>query len=176
MADTIVANPVLERLGIEPVNSGACGREWISSTGGRSIASINPADEQQLASVRMASEQDYEIVVSEAAKVFERWRMVPAPKRGQIVREIGDELRAFKDDLGALVTLEMGKILAEGKGEVQEMIDIADFAVGLSRQLYGLTMPSERPEHRMYEQWHPLGIVGVISAFNFPVAVWPGTR
>ena len=98
--------------------------------------------------------------------------MVPAPKRGQIVREIGDELRACKDDLGALVTLEMGKILAEGKGEVQEMIDIADFAVGLSRQLYGLTMPSERPEHRMYEQWHPLGIVGVISAFNFPVAVW----
>ncbi len=98
--------------------------------------------------------------------------MVPAPKRGQIVREVGDELRAYKDDLGTLVTLEMGKILAEGKGEVQEMIDIADFAVGLSRQLYGLTMPSERPEHRMYEQWHPLGIVGVISAFNFPVAVW----
>jgi aldehyde dehydrogenase (NAD+) len=167
-----VANPVLERLGIEPVNSGACGREWMASTGARSIASINPADGQQLASVRMASPQDYETVVSEAAKVFERWRMVPAPKRGQIVREIGDELRAFKDDLGALVTLEMGKILAEGKGEVQEMIDIADFAVGLSRQLYGLTMPSERPEHRMYEQWHPLGIVGVISAFNFPVAVW----
>ncbi len=111
-------------------------------------------------------------MVSEAAEVFEGWRMVPAPKRGQIVREIGDELRACKDDLGALVTLEMGKILAEGKGEVQEMIDIADFAVGLSRQLYGLTMPSERPEHRMYEQWHPLGIVGVISAFNFPVAVW----
>jgi aldehyde dehydrogenase (NAD+) len=98
--------------------------------------------------------------------------MVPAPRRGQIVREVGDELRAFKDDLGTLVTLEMGKILAEGKGEVQEMIDIADFAVGLSRQLYGLTMPSERPQHRMYEQWHPLGIVGVISAFNFPVAVW----
>ena len=98
--------------------------------------------------------------------------MFPAPKRGQIVREIGDELRRHKDDLGTLVTLEMGKILAEGKGEVQEMIDIADFAVGLSRQLYGLTMPSERPEHRMYEQWHPLGVVGVISAFNFPVAVW----
>src|SRR5580658_753240 len=172
MANTIVANPVLERLGIEAVNSGACGREWIASTGGRSIASINPADGQELASVRMASEQDYETVVSEAAKVFERWRMVPAPKRGQIVREIGDELRAFKDDLGALVTLEMGKILAEGKGEVQEMIDIADFAVGLSRQLYGLTIASERPEHRMYEQWQPLGVVGVISAFNFPVAVW----
>src|SRR6266853_855186 len=98
--------------------------------------------------------------------------MLPAPKRGQIVREIGDELRLFKDDLGMLVTLEMGKILAEGKGEVQEMIDIADFAVGLSRQLYGLTMPSERPHHRMFEQWHPLGVVGIISAFNFPVAVW----
>ncbi|HEY4873189.1 MAG TPA: aldehyde dehydrogenase family protein, partial [Steroidobacteraceae bacterium] len=111
-------------------------------------------------------------VVSEAIEVFARWRMVPAPKRGQIVREIGDELRHFKDDLGTLVTLEMGKILAEGKGEVQEMIDVADFAVGLSRQLYGLTMPSERPQHRMYEQWHPLGVVGIISAFNFPVAVW----
>jgi aldehyde dehydrogenase (NAD+) len=172
MANTIVANPVLERLGIEAVNPGACGREWMASSGGHSIASINPADGQELARVRMASEQDYETVVAEAAEVFERWRMVPAPKRGQIVREIGDELRAFKDDLGALVTLEMGKVLAEGKGEVQEMIDIADFAVGLSRQLYGLTMPSERPEHRMYEQWHPLGIVGVISAFNFPVAVW----
>jgi aldehyde dehydrogenase (NAD+) len=104
--------------------------------------------------------------------VFERWRMFPAPKRGQIVREIGDELRRSKDDLGTLVTLEMGKILAEGKGEVQEMIDIADFAVGLSRQLYGLTIATERPEHRMYEQWHPLGVIGVISAFNFPVAVW----
>ena len=136
------------------------------------IASVNPADGQELARVRLASAEDYERIVAEAAEVFERWRMVPAPKRGQIVREIGDELRRFKDDLGTLVTLEMGKILAEGKGEVQEMIDIADFAVGLSRQLYGLTMPSERPQHRMYEQWHPLGIVGVISAFNFPVAVW----
>jgi len=107
-----------------------------------------------------------------ATKTFERWRMLPAPQRGDIVREIGDELRAAKDELGALVTLEMGKILAEGKGEVQEMIDIADFATGLSRQLYGLSMHSERPGHRMYEQWHPLGVVGVISAFNFPVAVW----
>ena len=172
MADTIVTSPVLERLGIEPVNSGACGREWIASTGGPAIRSINPADGQELARVRLASAQDYEKIVSEAAEVFERWRMLPAPKRGQIVREMGDELRLFKEDLGTLVTLEMGKILAEGKGEVQEMIDIADFAVGLSRQLYGLTMPSERPEHRMYEQWQPLGIVGVISAFNFPVAVW----
>src|ERR1022692_169220 len=172
MADTIVTHPVLERLGIEPVNSGACGREWIASPGGPTIASLNPADGQELASVRMASEQDYEAIVSQSVEVFERWRMLPAPKRGQIVREIGDELRRFKDDLGTLVTLEMGKILAEGKGEVQEMIDIADFAVGLSRQLYGLTIQSERPLHRMYEQWHPLGLVGVISAFNFPVAVW----
>jgi aldehyde dehydrogenase (NAD+) len=172
MADTIVTSPVLERLGIEPVNSGACGREWIRSSGGPTIASVNPADGEELARVRLASAQDYETIVSESVEVFERWRMVPAPKRGQIVREVGDELRRFKDDLGTLVTLEMGKILAEGKGEVQEMIDIADFAVGLSRQLYGLTMPSERPQHRMYEQWHPLGIVGVISAFNFPVAVW----
>src|ERR1022692_4265454 len=172
MADTIVGHPVLERLGIEPMNSGACGREWIASPGGPTIASLNPADGQELASVRMASEQDYEAIVAQSVEVFERWRMLPAPKRGQIVREIGDELRRFKDDLGTLVTLEMGKILAEGKGEVQEMIDIADFAVGLSRQLYGLTIQSERPLHRMYEQWHPLGLVGVISAFNFPVAVW----
>jgi aldehyde dehydrogenase (NAD+) len=172
MAGTITANPVLERLGIESVNSGACAREWLASTGSATLASINPADGQEIARVRLATAQDYDRVVSDAAEVFARWRMVPAPKRGQIVREIGDELRHFKDDLGTLVTLEMGKILAEGKGEVQEMIDVADYAVGLSRQLYGLTMPSERPQHRMYEQWHPLGIVGIISAFNFPVAVW----
>lgn len=165
MADTIVTIPVLERLGIEPVNS-------IAATGESEIISINPANGQELARVRLATAGDYEKVVSQSIEVFERWRMLPAPKRGQIVREIGDELRLFKDDLGMLVTLETGKILAEGKGEVQEMIDIADFAVGLSRQLYGLTMPSERPQHRMYEQWHPLGLVGVISAFNFPVAVW----
>ncbi|HYL78038.1 MAG TPA: aldehyde dehydrogenase family protein [Bryobacteraceae bacterium] len=171
MAHTIAANPVLERLGIEPVNSGACGRDWIDTTGA-TIASLNPADGQELARVRLASAQDYDTIASQAVETFERWRMLPAPKRGQIVREIGDELRLHKDDLGALVTLEMGKILAEGKGEVQEMIDIADFAVGLSRQLYGLTIASERPEHRMYEQWHPLGVIGVISAFNFPVAVW----
>jgi aldehyde dehydrogenase (NAD+) len=172
MADTIVANPVLERLGIEPINSGACGKDWIASERGPAIVSINPATGQQLASVRLATADNYETVISQSIEVFERWRMLPAPKRGQIVREIGDELRLFKDDLGMLVTLETGKIFPEGKGEVQEMIDIADFAVGLSRQLYGLTMPSERPQHRMYEQWHPLGLVGVISAFNFPVAVW----
>ena len=172
MAGAITVNPVLERLGIEPVNSGACGHAWRASRAGAAHASINPSDGQELARVRLASAEDYDEVVSQAAEVFARWRLVPAPKRGQIVREIGDELRRFKDDLGTLVTLEMGKILAEGKGEVQEMIDVADFAVGLSRQLYGLTMPSERPGHRMYEQWHPLGVVGVISAFNFPVAVW----
>jgi aldehyde dehydrogenase (NAD+) len=143
-----------------------------SENSGTTIASLNPADGSELGRIRLDSTEDYERTVTQSLDVFERWRMFPAPKRGQIVREIGGELRRFKDDLGTLVTLEMGKILAEGKGEVQEMIDIADFAVGLSRQLYGLTIASERPEHRMYEQWQPLGVVGVISAFNFPVAVW----
>jgi aldehyde dehydrogenase (NAD+) len=151
----------LERLGIESY-----------AGGDPAIASLNPADGSELARIRLASAEDYESAIAKSIDVFDRWRMFPAPKRGAIVREIGEELRRFKDDLGALVTLEAGKILAEGKGEVQEMIDIADFAVGLSRQLYGLTIASERPEHRMYEQWHPLGVVGVISAFNFPVAVW----
>ncbi len=154
------------------MNSGACWGEWVAAPAGGELASINPATGEELARIRMAAEEDYDEVVWRASQTFKEWRMLPAPKRGQIVREIGDELRHAKDDLGALVTLEMGKILAEGRGEVQEMIDIADFAVGLSRQLYGLTMHSERPEHRMYEQWHPLGVVGVISAFNFPVAVW----
>jgi aldehyde dehydrogenase (NAD+) len=122
--------------------------------------------------VKTAGLADYECVMARAGQAFLEWRMVPAPQRGEIVREIAVELRAHKADLGALVTLEMGKILPEGLGEVQEMIDIGDFAAGLSRQLYGLTMHSERPGHRMYEQWHPLGIVGVVSAFNFPVAVW----
>ena len=158
MAGTITAHSVLERLGIVSADSG--------------VASHNPADGSELARVRLASADDYDRVAARSAEVFERWRMFPAPKRGEIVREIGDELRRSKDDLGMLVTLETGKILAEGKGEVQEMIDIADFAVGLSRQLYGLTIASERSEHRMYEQWQPLGVVGVISAFNFPVAVW----
>ena len=139
---------------------------------GEEIASYNPATGKELGRVRLADEEDYDDVLWDAVKAFERWRLEPAPKRGEIVREIGEELRAAKDELGALVTLEMGKILAEGKGEVQEMIDIATFAAGLSRQLYGLSMHSERPGHRMYEQWHPLGVVGVISAFNFPVAVW----
>jgi aldehyde dehydrogenase (NAD+) len=159
MVGEMTAAAVLDRLGIEPVSAGE-------------LASVNPSDGRELARIRLASADDYEAVVSQAVEVFQKWRMLPAPQRGQIVREIGDELRLYKNDLGALVTLETGKILAEGKGEVQEMIDIADFAVGLSRQLYGLAMHSERPQHRMYEQWHPLGVVGVISAFNFPVAVW----
>ena len=163
---------ILEKLHIEPLNSGACYGEWIPDPSGGEIASLNPATGEPLARVRLAGPGDYEYVVSRAAESFQDWRMLPAPKRGEIVRQIGLELREHKDALGSLVSLEMGKILPEGLGEVQEMIDIADFAVGLSRQLYGLTMHSERPGHRMYEQWHPLGIVGVISAFNFPVAVW----
>jgi aldehyde dehydrogenase (NAD+) len=149
-------------------------RLGIASPGGAgsTVASLNPADGSELGRVRLATADDYERTIAKSISVFQGWRMLPAPKRGEIVREIGDELRRSKEDLGTLVTLEMGKILAEGKGEVQEMIDIADFAVGLSRQLYGLTIASERPEHRMYEQWQPLGVVGVISAFNFPVAVW----
>jgi aldehyde dehydrogenase (NAD+) len=163
---------ILERLHIEPVNSGACHGDWIAAPSGGALESLNPATGEPLAKVQLAGLDDYETVVARASEAFLEWRMVPAPQRGGIVREIADDLRANKADLGALITLEMGKILPEGLGEVQEMIDIADFAVGLSRQLYGLTMHSERPGHRMYEQWHPLGIVGVISAFNFPAAVW----
>ena len=163
---------LLSRLGLTGLNSGACAEDWIAAPTGGELVSLNPATGEPVARVAMASESDYGAVASAAAQVFLRWRMLPAPKRGEIVRQIGEELRQAKDDLGALVSLEMGKILAEGRGEVQEMIDIADFAVGLSRQLYGLSMHSERPGHRMFEQWHPLGVVGVISAFNFPVAVW----
>ncbi|MCS6952063.1 MAG: aldehyde dehydrogenase family protein [Bryobacterales bacterium] len=167
-----VVAEVLERLEIEPVNSGAGWGPWIAHPTGGELVSYNPADGSELGRVLMAGPEDYDEVVRRATETFREWRMLPAPKRGLIVREIADELRRLKDDLAALVTLETGKILAEGRGEVQEMIDIADFAVGLSRQLYGLTMASERPRHRMYEQWHPLGVVGVITAFNFPVAVW----
>jgi aldehyde dehydrogenase (NAD+) len=163
---------ILKRLEITPVNSGACWGIWIPDPAGGEMASVNPTDGSEIARVKMAGPDDYEQVIRNAAAAFLDWRHLPAPKRGQIVREIGDELRRNKDDLGALVSLETGKILAEGKGEVQEMIDIADFALGLSRQLYGPTMASERPSHRMYEQWHPLGVVGVVTAFNFPVAVW----
>src|SRR6476660_9335624 len=163
---------VLAKLGIDPVNSGASYGPWIDQPAGERISSFDPSDGTPIADVLMAAEEDYDEVVHNAQKAFERWRLLPAPQRGQIVREIGEELRSVKQELGALVSIEMGKILQEGIGEVQEMIDIADFAVGLSRQLYGLTMHSERPGHRMYEQWHPLGVIGVISAFNFPVAVW----
>jgi len=171
-AEQSIVTEVLEKLEIEPINSGACWGEWIVKPSGAELASINPADGSLIARVKMAGSSDYNLVVERALDAFQSWRMTPAPKRGEIVREIGNELRAYKAELGALVSIEMGKILPEGLGEVQEMIDIADFAVGLSRQLYGLTMHSERPAHRMYEQWHPLGIAGVISAFNFPVAVW----
>ena len=165
-------NDVLTRLGLWKTNSGASFGEWIESPAGGELSKHNPATGEELARVQLAAEEDYDEVLWHATQTFERWRLVPAPLRGQIVREIGEELRRAKDDLGTLVTLETGKILAEGQGEVQEMIDIADFACGLSRQLHGLTMPSERPGHRMFEQWHPLGIIGVISAFNFPAAVW----
>src|SRR5947208_4755822 len=171
-AEQSIVTEVLEKLAIEPINSGACWGEWIAKPSGAELASVNPADGSVIARVKMAGSSDYNLVVERALDRFRSWRMTPAPKRGEIVREVGNELRAHKAQLGLLVSIEMGKILPEGLGEVQEMIDIADFAVGLSRQLYGLTMHSERPGHRMYEQWHPLGIVGVISAFNFPVAVW----
>jgi len=163
---------ILAKLGIGASNPGACGAAWIERPGGGELVSYNPSTGQPLASVAMASADDYEQAAAAAHETFLRWRMHPAPKRGEVIRQIGLALREHKQELGALVSLEMGKILAEGLGEVQEMIDMADFAVGLSRQLYGLTMQSERPQHRMYEQWHPLGAVGVISAFNFPVAVW----
>ena len=162
----------LERLGIQASNPGAAGADGFLATTGPEVASVDPTTGQVIASVRLASVEDYHRVVSDAAARFADWRMLPAPKRGEIIREIGEALRLAKDDLGALVTLEVGKIRSEGLGEVQESIDVADFALGLSRQLYGLSLHSERPNHRMYEQWHPLGVVGVITAFNFPNAVW----
>jgi aldehyde dehydrogenase (NAD+) len=165
-------NEILRELGLEEVNSGAYADDWIAEPSGEVLTSINPATGEPIARVRMAGRGEYEQAVEAAGRAFEPWRATPAPKRGEIVRQIGNALREKKEALGALVTLETGKIRAEGEGEVQEMIDIADFAVGLSRQLYGLTMHSERPSHRMYEQWHPLGVVGIITAFNFPVAVW----
>jgi aldehyde dehydrogenase (NAD+) len=160
------------KMGIEESNIGACTGEWIVADDMHELVSYNPADGQPIASIIQADEDAYERVVAAAAETFKTWRMMPAPVRGEIVRDLGNELRTFKDPLGRLVSLEMGKILSEGLGEVQEMIDMCDFAVGLSRQLYGPTMMSERSRHRMYEQWHPMGVVGVVTAFNFPVAVW----
>ncbi len=160
----------LATLGIEDVNPGGFGGRWMGSGAAQQVTT--PIDGSTIATVKQVTEAEYNTIIDAAHRAFLEWRKVPAPKRGEVVRQLGNRLREVKHDLGQLVTLEMGKIVAEGEGEVQEMIDICDFAVGLSRQLYGLSMHSERPDHRMMEQWHPLGVVGVISAFNFPVAVW----
>ena len=165
---------ILKKLGIEQFNYGSCigGNIWLETEDSGIIESFNPSNGKLIASVYKCSENDYDKVIKASSEAFKEWQMIPAPKRGELIRLMANALRENKDLLGSLVSLEMGKIKAEGDGEVQEMIDIADFAVGLSRQLYGLTMHSERPMHRMYEQWHPIGNVGIISAFNFPVAVW----
>ncbi|MFQ5936642.1 MAG: aldehyde dehydrogenase family protein [Acidiferrobacterales bacterium] len=164
---------LLAKLGVERVNPSAYSSAgWSRSTEGGLLDSLSPATNELIGQVNLRAEQDYETVIECANEAFLEWRTVPAPRRGEMTRCIAEELRACKDALGSLVSLEVGKIKVEGDGEVQEMIDIADFAVGQSRMLYGNTMQSERPQHRMYEQWHPLGIVGVITAFNFPVAVW----
>ncbi len=171
LTDQLGIQEALSKLGIKEINDG-------TSTGsnnfanGQIIESYSPVDGTLIAKVKASTKEDYESAMAKAAEAFKTWRLVPAPKRGEIVRQMGEELRKYKEPLGQLVSYEMGKSLQEGLGEVQEMIDICDFAVGLSRQLYGLTMHSERPNHRMYEQWHPFGTVGIISAFNFPVAVW----
>jgi len=163
---------VLSKLGIEKNNEGAStGTKWLAG-GGAKIESYSPVDGRRIASVTSVTRPIYDTVVAQAQVAFLEWRTWPAPKRGEVVRQVGEALRKYKEPLGRLVSYEMGKSLQEGYGEVQEMIDICDLAVGMSRQLYGLTMHSERPRHRMYEQWHPLGVVGIISAFNFPVAVW----
>lgn len=170
---TIEISEILGRLGVKATNPGwSTGKNEGSIDQDKNIESVSPVDQKLIASVSAASAEDYDQVVAKASQAYLEWRKVPAPRRGEIVRQLGDKLRANKHDLGVLVSYEMGKSLQEGLGEVQEMIDICDFATGLSRQLYGMTTHSERPQHRMYEQWHPLGVVGIISAFNFPVAVW----
>ena len=170
--DTFGIAEALKNLGLQSENSGtSTGSAWLDSKGDI-IESYSPVDGKLIGKVRSTSADEYEQVVQKAQEAFKAWRVIPAPKRGEVVRQIGEELRRTKNDLGKLVSYEMGKSYQEGLGEVQEMIDICDFAVGLSRQLHGLTMHSERANHRMYEQYHPLGIVGIISAFNFPVAVW----
>lgn len=176
MSETLVKEnaiqDVLNTLGVKQMNSGAAvGTHWFT-TRGEEIKSYSPVDGAYIGSVTSATSAEYEAAITKLQEAFKKWRMVPAPKRGEIVRQFGEELRKVKEPLGKLVSYEMGKSYQEGLGEVQEMIDICDFAVGLSRQLHGFTMHSERPNHRMYEQYHPLGIVGIISAFNFPVAVW----
>ena len=171
MTDTFGIAAALEQLGIKAVNEGtSTGVEQFSN--GEILESYSPVDGQLIAKVKMSSPADYERTMKTAAEAFKTFRLMPAPQRGELVRQFGDKLRQNKEALGTLVSYEMGKSLQEGFGEVQEMIDICDLAVGMSRQLHGLTMHSERPGHRMYEQYHPLGIVGIISAFNFPVAVW----
>ncbi|MEE9437055.1 MAG: aldehyde dehydrogenase family protein, partial [Candidatus Adiutricales bacterium] len=162
---------ILKRLDLVGEQSGAGTGAWLACSG-KILESISPVDGRIIGSIRSAESVDYERVMEKALSAFEYWRMVPAPKRGEVVRQIGNAIREKKQDLGSLITLEMGKIEVEGEGEVQEMIDMADFAVGQSRMLYGLSMHSERPRHRLYEQWHPLGPVGVITSFNFPLAVW----
>nr|AKB95199.1 aldehyde dehydrogenase [uncultured bacterium] len=166
--------PLLEKLKLQPVNAGACtGPDgWITDANGTTLTSFNPTTGEAIADITMATADTYNRVSDHSAEAFLKWRTVPAPVRGQLIRDLGNRLRELREPLGEMVSLEMGKIRAEGIGEVQEMIDICDFAVGLSRQLCGSTMHSERPGHRMYEQWHPLGSIGIISAFNFPVAVW----
>ena len=172
MSDTFGIAAAIKNLGIKDLNQGtSTGSQWTASSG-ETISVNSPVDGKEIAKVICTTPAEYDQVMLKAQEAFKTWRLVPAPKRGEMVRQFGEALRAKKDDLGKLVSYEMGKSYQEGLGEVQEMIDICDFAVGLSRQLYGLTMHSERPGHRMYEQYHPLGIVGIISAFNFPVAVW----
>lgn len=165
---------ILKSLNLQPINSGACfsANSWAKVNATKTFSSINPSNEKSIAQITPATEKDYKRILTASKEAFSRWQLVPAPKRGELIRRFGDLLRENKDALGTLVSIEVGKIKQEGDGEVQEMIDMADFAVGQSRMLYGLSMHSERPSHRMYEQWHPLGPVGVISAFNFPVAVW----
>ena len=164
------AAALLKKLGLQTNNPGVFCGEWLGS--GKPLPSVSPIDGHLLATVRTATPEEYERTARGAQEAFLKWQLIPAPKRGEVVRQLGNALREAKRDLGRLVTLEAGKILAEGEGEVQEMIDVCDYALGLSRQLYGLTIASERPQHRMMEQWHPLGIVGIVTAFNFPVAVW----
>lgn len=164
---------ILKALNLQDINDGTSTGQTFFSNGNAEIKDVySPVDGQLIGKVRYTIQEEYERVISQSQEAFKTWKKLPAPKRGEIVRQYGNLLREYKEPLGKLVSYEMGKSYQEGLGEVQEMIDICDFAVGLSRQLYGLTMHSERPDHRMYEQWHPLGIIGIISAFNFPVAVW----
>ncbi|MEE4311918.1 MAG: aldehyde dehydrogenase family protein [candidate division KSB1 bacterium] len=165
---------LLEKLNIKEVNAGGCTGpgNWYKDDKATPLTSYNPTNGEPIAKVAQVGDEAYEKIMSKSTEAFKTWRMMPAPKRGEVIRDLGVALREVKEPLGELVTLEMGKIKVEGMGEVQEMIDICDFAVGLSRQLYGLTMHSERPGHRMYEQWHPMGPIAIVTAFNFPVAVW----